>query len=312
MTYGAADDENRRMTSTQTPTKQLWPNSARLAVSISMMFEGGGQPISGAGGPIPEHIKDNLPDLPTNAFFAYGYYEGIPRALNLFDKHGIKVSSFMIGKAVENAPDLAQEIARRGHEVAAHGRTWQNSYFLPRDEEKRFIADCVETIHKVTGQRPIGWNAYWLRNSVHILETLQELGFLYHIDEPSRDEPFIIPVNGKDFVTVPYTFHMNDISSFPFEGYNPMAYEQALKDEFDQLYEEGATRRRMMVIGFHDRINGHANRIRMLDRFLTYANSHDGVWFARKDEIAKWVLANRQDTPIVQRGPANVSGLPGV
>lgn len=111
-------------------SKVFWPNGARLAVSISLMFEGGGQPISGAGGPIPEPIKDNLPDLPTNAFFAYGHYEGIPRALNLFDKHNIKVSSFMIGKAVQQAPELAQEIARRGHEVAAHGRTWQNSYFL--------------------------------------------------------------------------------------------------------------------------------------------------------------------------------------
>lgn len=298
------------MTNRQTQAKQFWPNGARLAVSISMMFEGGGQPISGAGGPIPEPIKDGLPDLPTNAFFAYGYYEGIPRALNLFDKHGVKVSCFMIGKAIENAPDLAREIVRRGHEAAAHGRTWQNSYFLSRDEEKRFIADCAETIHKITGQRPVGWNAYWLRNSIHILETLQALGFLYHIDEPSHDEPFIIPVNGKDFVTVPHTFNMNDISSFPLEGYNPMAYEQALKDEFDQLYEEGATRRRMMLVGFHDRINGHANRIRVFDRFITYAKSHD-VWFARKDEIAKWVLEHREDTPVVQRGPANVTGLPG-
>jgi hypothetical protein len=34
------------------------------------------------------------------------------------------------------------------------------------------------------------------------------LGFLYHIDEPSHDEPFIVPVRGKDFVTVPYTFHI--------------------------------------------------------------------------------------------------------
>ena len=90
---------------TQKSQKSFWPNGARLAVSIAMMFEGGGQPISGAGGPIPEPIKDGLPDLPTNAFFAYGYYEGIPRALNLFDKHGIKVSSFMIGKAVETAPE---------------------------------------------------------------------------------------------------------------------------------------------------------------------------------------------------------------
>ena len=137
----------------------FWPNGARLAVSLSLMFEGGGQPISGAGGVIPDRIEGSVPDLPTNAFFAYGHYEGIPRVLDLMDKHGIKLSSFMIGKAVETAPELAQEIVRRGHEAAAHGRVWDNSYRLPRDEEKRFIADSVETIHKVTGQNPIGWNA---------------------------------------------------------------------------------------------------------------------------------------------------------
>jgi hypothetical protein len=248
----------------QSKSKGFWPNGARLAISISLMFEGGGQPISGAGGPITEPIKDGLPDLPTNAFFAYGHYEGIPRALNLFDKHKIKV-----------------------------------------------IADSVETIHRITGQTAIGWNAYWLRSSVHILETLQELGFLYSIDEPSHDEPFVIPVKGKDFVIVPYTFHMNDISSYPFEGYNPQGYEQALRDEFDQLYEEGASRRRLMLIGMHDRINGHANRIRVLDRSLTYATSHEDVWFARKDEIAKWALEHREDTPILHRGPASGTGLPG-
>ena len=100
----------------------FWPNGARLAVSLSLMFEGGGQPISGAGGVIPDPIEKGVPDLPTNAFFAYGHYEGIPRVLDLMDKHGIKLSSFMIGKAVENTPDLAREIVRRGHEAAAHGR----------------------------------------------------------------------------------------------------------------------------------------------------------------------------------------------
>ena len=80
-----------------------------------------------------------------------------------------------------------------------------------------------------------------MRNSPHTLDILKELGFTYYLDEASIDQPFILPVKGGDFVTVPYTFHMNDIVSFPFEGYNPAAYEQALKDEFDQLYEEGAT-----------------------------------------------------------------------
>ena len=289
----------------------FWPNGARLAVSLSLMFEGGGQPISGAGGVIPEPIAKGVPDLPTNAFFAYGHYEGIPRLLDLMDKHAIKLSSFMIGQAVETSPDLAQEIVRRGHEAAAHGRIWDNSYQLAREEEKRFIADSVETIHKVTGKNPIGWNAYWMRSSIYILETLQDLGFLYHIDEPSHDEPFIVPVRGRDFVTVPYTFHLNDIVSFPFVGWNPAAYEEALRDEFDQLYEEGAQRRRMMVISLHDRISGHAGRARVLDRFLSYAKSKGDVWFARKDEIAHYVLANRAGTAVIDRGSPSKTGLPG-
>ncbi|MBT2188618.1 polysaccharide deacetylase family protein [Sphingobium nicotianae] len=287
----------------------FWPNGARLAISISLMFEGGGQPVSGAGGAVPEPIKPGYPDQVTNAFFEYGPNEGIPRALDLFDKHDIKMTSFMIGEAIEKHPELASEIVRRGHEPGAHGTIWSASYDMSREQEKAFIKESADTIRRITGVQPIGWNAYFIRNSVNISETLQDLGFLYSIDEPSRDEPFIIPVRGRDFAIVPYTLHMNDMN-FPFQGYDPHAHEQALRDEFDQLYEEAGTRRRMMVIGMHDRLSGHANRIRVLDRFFTYAKSHEGVWFARKDEIARWALQQRQKTPIVHRGPPAETGLP--
>jgi peptidoglycan/xylan/chitin deacetylase (PgdA/CDA1 family) len=89
--------------------------------------------------------------------------------LDLFDKHEIKVSSFMIGQAVDKHPELASEIVRRGHEAAAHGRLWQNQYLLGSEQER-------------------AWG------SVHTLELLQELGFSYHIDDLSADEPFIQPV----------------------------------------------------------------------------------------------------------------------
>jgi hypothetical protein len=39
----------------------FWPDGARLAVSVSMQFEAGGQPVSGAGGPITEPIPARLP-----------------------------------------------------------------------------------------------------------------------------------------------------------------------------------------------------------------------------------------------------------
>jgi hypothetical protein len=101
---------------------------------------------------------------------------------------------------------------------------------------------------------------------------------------------------------------MNDIVSFPFENYNPAAYEQALKDEFDQLYEEGAHKRRMMVISLHRRISGHANRVRVLDRFLSYAKTMSAVWFARKDDIAAYALEQRAITPVYDRGaPAQIA-----
>jgi hypothetical protein len=104
---------------------------------------------------------------------------------------------------------------------------------------------------------------------------------------------------------------MNDIVSFPFQGWNAAAYEQALKDEFDQLYEEGAHRRRMMVVSLHDRISGHANRVRVLDRFLAYAKSRPDVWFARKDQIAAYALEHRAVTPVYDRGEPTVTGLAG-
>jgi hypothetical protein len=44
------------------------------------------------------------------------------------------------------------------------------------------------------------------------------------------DAPFILPVKGGDFVTVPYTFHMSDIVSYPFEGYNPAARKNEIAD----------------------------------------------------------------------------------
>ena len=67
----------------------------------------------------------------------------------------------------------------------------------------------------------------------------------------------------------------------------------------------------MMVVSLHDRISGHAGRVRVLDRFLEYARSKSGVWFARKDEIARFAVENRAHTPVITRGPASHTGLPG-
>jgi hypothetical protein len=68
--------------------------------------------------------------------------------------------SDMVGAAVERHPELAKEIVQRGHEATGHGQTWTAQFLMTREGERRTY------------------------------EQLQDLGFIYHIDDVSRDEPF--------------------------------------------------------------------------------------------------------------------------
>jgi peptidoglycan/xylan/chitin deacetylase (PgdA/CDA1 family) len=216
----------------------------------------------------------------------------------------------MTGMSVERYPHIAREIVKRGHEAGAHGRRWAPSFNMARDEEKKFIADGMASVERITGQRPVGWNAHALRNSVNTLETLQELDFIYFIDDLSRDEPFIIPLSKGEIGVVPYTAHLNDLHNL-LPVYDLAQFELLLKEEFDQLYEEGAKRRRMMVVSLHDRVGTRPAAIRVFDRVFDHMRRKENVWFARKDEIARWALTRREHTPIVERGPAGETGLPG-
>lgn len=274
----------------QGPSK--WADGSRLIVSVSMQFEAGGQPPH-AESPFPQNMAKGFPDLPAETWYAYGYKEGIPRMLDNWDKTGIKVTSHMVGSAVLKNPALAKEIVQRGHEAAAHGRDWSSQYAMTYEEEKKFIHDGVEAVKKVTGATTLGYNANWLRRGENTLRILQELGFTYHIDDISRDEPFIIKVNNRDFVVVPYTLRCNDIVLISGQNFSANQFLEQVKMEFDQLYEEAANRRRMMSISFHDRIGGTPQMVKATADLLKYIQQHPGVSFRRKDEIARMALEDK-------------------
>lgn len=275
-------------------TNGFWPGNARLVISISMQFEASSQPV-GAESPFPR-LDARYPDTIVPTWYRYGMEEGVPRMLDLFDRHGIKVTSHMVGLAVENYPDLAREVVRRGHEASGHGQTWTPQYTMNPAEERASYQKSADLIERITGQRPVGFNAFWMFQSRSTLEILQDLGFIYHIDDLARDEPSLTPVRGKPFAVVPYTFRNNDIVRFSDPAMTGAGFTQDLKDEFDVLYAEGAKRRRMMSFSMHDRIGGMPRVVHAVDQFIAYAKQHPGVVFMRKDEIARWALA-QSDTP---------------
>jgi len=273
--------------------ESCWPNGEQLVISFSMQFEAGGQP-EGAESPFSSApLPKEYPDLTARTWFAYGYKEGIGRMLDLWDKHGIKVTSHIVGEAAIKNPELAKAIADRGHEIAAHGMRWDNQYNMSYEDEKKFVKEGVDAVEKITGKRAVGYNANWLRRSTNTLKVLQDLDFLYHIDDVSRDEPFVTMVRGKKFAVIPYTLRNNDIVLIEGKHFSADQFLNQLKLEFDQLYAEGKNHCRMMSVSLHDRIGGTPAMVQAVDQFIQYAKQHKGVAFMRKDEIAKIVLAEK-------------------
>ena len=185
--------------------------------------------------------------------YEYGIKEGIPRLLELWDAKGIKVTSHMVGQAVERHPQLARDIVRARSRGRGHGQTWTPQYSMTPEEERAGYIQSIATIEQATGTRPVGFNAFWLRGTPHTLEILQDLGFLYHIDDVSRT-PFTVAVRGRPFAVVPYTLRNNDIVRYDSPALTVGAYTAELKAEFDQLYQEAAVRKQ-------DDVDQHARPI---------------------------------------------------
>ncbi len=62
----------------------------------------------------------------------------IPRILDLFQKHGVKGTFFVLGWVAERFPDLVRQIAQAGHEIGCHGFAHQR---LQRQGPEEFRKD---------------------------------------------------------------------------------------------------------------------------------------------------------------------------
>ena len=58
---------------------------------------------------------------------------------------------------------------------------------------------------------------------------------------------------------------MNDIVDYETRYFSTAMYADDLKAEFDALYAEAGTRRRMMSVSAHDRIAGRPSRAKVLN-----------------------------------------------
>lgn len=88
-----------------------------------------------------------------------------PALLDLLEARQQRATFFVIGERAAKHPELLQEMARRGHEIANH--TWSHSYRTPFMSPGTLTAELLRTnaaVEEATGQRP-----RWFRPPVGLM-----------------------------------------------------------------------------------------------------------------------------------------------
>jgi allantoinase len=276
-----------------------WPGGARLALSVVVNVEEGAELNiqDGDRGPEPVDelgitLKKPVRNFGNETNYAYGINEGAPRVLGLLARHRVSATFTAAAVALERAPQVAAGIVAGGHEVCAHGYRWAPQLGMDETREREFIRKAADSIERSTGSRPAGWLSRYL----HTGETrrlLSEEGYLYHMDDYSRDEPFIDESLPRPMVVLPYALDTNDMKMWNAPALTARDWLAYATDTFDWLLAESASRPRMMSLGVHLRIIGRPGRIGALDKFLLHVRTQgaDQVWIARRRDIAEYYAA---------------------
>jgi allantoinase len=199
--------------------------------------------------------------------------------------------------ALERHPPAAQAIRDAGFDLCCHGWRWIKHYTLDETEERAQIRRAVASLQKTVGERPLGWYCRYgpSLNTRRLL--VEEGGFLYDSDAYNDDLPYYVEVGGRDHLVIPYSFVYND-GRYPSGHWaGPADFLDNTRRALDYLWAEGATHPRMMSIGLHARFAGQASRAAGLAEFIEYAQQRGGVWFARRDEIARWWAEHHRSFP---------------
>ncbi|MGJ8610304.1 MAG: allantoinase PuuE [Octadecabacter sp.] len=273
-----------------TPPAASWPNGARVAVQIVLNYEEGGEnnilhgdaaseaflsEIVGAA-PWPGQRHANMESI-----YEYGARAGFWRLHRMLNH--LPVTVYGVATALARAPQQVKAMQEAGWEIASHGLKWIEHKDMGEEDERALVAEAVRLHTEVVGSRPRGW--YTGRSSENTIRlAAEEGGFKYVADTYADDVPYWLEFGARDQLIVPYTLDCNDMRFATPQGFNSgTQFFDYLKATFDVLYAEGG---RMMSIGLHCRLIGRPGRAQALQDFVEYANGHDGVWFATREEIA--------------------------
>jgi peptidoglycan/xylan/chitin deacetylase (PgdA/CDA1 family) len=227
-----------------------------------------------------------MPDLPNWAWHEYGMRVGFWRLYDALNQRGIVPTMATNGIVCESYPRIVEAALKESWEIMGHGFVQGPMHKLPNQAES--IMATVETIKRVAGKPPVGWESPGLTEDDNTLDCLSQAGIEYVADWVLDDQPVWLHAKPKPVLSVPYTVEINDIPMMLLQQHR--AEEMLVRgiDQFERLWSESEKIPRVMAISVHPYITGVPHRIGYFEKLLDHIQSKAGVVFKTGEQISNW------------------------
>lgn len=305
-----------------TPPEAHWPGGARVAVSLVLNFEEGGENSVLHGDAASEAFLSDIAGAQPwpgmrhwnmESIYDYGARAGFWRLHRLFTGRALPVTIYGVATALARAPGQVAAMKAAGWEIASHGLKWVEHRDMDEATERASIAEAIRLHSEVVGEPPRGW--YTGRCSANTVRLTAETGAFDWISDTYDDDlPYWIEAGTRDQLVLPYTLEANDMRFATAPGWVTGGdFGDYLIDAYDTLHAEGG---RMLSVGLHCRLVGRPGKAAGLIRFLDHVAQKGGAWFATRGQIAAhWAATHppqRRERPSRMDRDAFVAGFGGV
>ncbi len=106
----------------------------------------------------------------------------ICRILDLFERHQVTATFFVLGWIAERFPEIVRTIQKYGHEIGSHGYAHRIIYEHSRDEFVADLARSIEVLQSITGEKVVYYRAPSFsitHKTMWALEELANHGIIY-------------------------------------------------------------------------------------------------------------------------------------
>jgi len=272
----------------------VWPEGKRLAFWVAPNVEY--YELAPPRGPARASWFRPEPDVLHYGIRDFGNRVGFWRMAEMFDELGVRASISLNVAVLDHFPEIGRAMADRGWELFSHGvYNTRYQYGMTPEQERAFIRDVRDSIHRVSGQTLAGWLSPALTNTPETLNMLAEEGVMYTLDLFHDDQPQPVRVRNGKLASLPYSLQVNDWTGLHTGAGTPREYARMIRDQFDRLYTEGESFGTVMALPLHPWMIGYPHRWQPLADAIEYILGHEGVWHATGREIATHYMSQYHD-----------------